>query len=139
MRVKIRRGEGLSFTAIGDTNHYVAMDTESQFGGTDGASKPKELVLMGLAGCTGMDVASILDKMRVKVDRFEIAVDADMAEVHPKVFTRIHLEYRFWGKDIDTEKVERAIELSETKYCGVTAMLRPAVPIETSYAINPGT
>ena len=137
MKVKIRRGEGLSFMGIGDSKHYIMMDTDSAFGGTEGASKPKELFLMGLAGCTGMDVASILDKMRVSVDRFEVAVDADMAEEHPKVFTKIRLEYLFRGENIDEEKVAHAIELSETKYCAVTAMLRPTVLIETRFSINP--
>lgn len=137
MKVKIRRGEGLSFTGIGDTGHYVMMDTEKRFGGMEGASKPKELFLMALAGCTGMDVASILDKMRIAVDKFEVSIDADMAEEHPKVFTKIQLEYRLWGENIDKDKVEQAIELSETKYCAVSAMIRSAVPIEATYRINP--
>lgn len=137
MKVSIRQGDGLSFIGIGETGHYVAMDTEAKYGGTDGASKPKELFLMGLAGCTGMDVAAILKKMRVEVDRFEVHIDADEAEDHPKVFTKIRLEYRLWGEAIDTEKVEQAIELSETKYCAVSAMIRPTVPIDASYTINP--
>jgi putative redox protein len=113
------------------------MDSEKRFGGTEGAAKPKELFLMALAGCTGMDVASILSKMRVRLDDFELWIDAEEAEEHPKVFTKIRLEYRFFGKEIDTDKVEQAIELSATKYCAVSAMLKKAVEIQSSYRINP--
>lgn len=137
MKVNVKQCGDLVFTGIGDTGHYVVMDTESQYGGTDGASKPKELFLMGLAGCTGMDVASILKKMQVHIDGFEVEVEGKMADTHPKVFTKISLEYRFYGKDIDRSKVERAIELSDTKYCAVSAMIRKAAEIESSYEIYP--
>lgn len=137
MKVKVVHHQGLVFTGIGDTNHYVMMDTEKRFGGTEGGSKPKELFLMALAGCTGMDVASILKKMRVPLDGFDVWIDAEEANDHPKVFTKIKLEYRFFGKDIDVEKVEQAIELSDTKYCAVSAMLKKALEIESSYRINP--
>jgi putative redox protein len=84
-----------------------------------------------------MDVVSMLQKMRVRLDRYEIRLDADRAEDHPKVFTRIRMEYLFWGRDIDPKKVEKAIDLSMAKYCSVSAMLGKAVAIEHVYKINP--
>jgi len=137
MNVTVKQIDGLTFAGLGETRHWMVMDGEEQFGGLEGASRPMELFLMALGGCTGMDVASILQKMRVKLDDFEITIDADQAEDHPKVFTKIHLEYRFFGKKIDSEKVEKAIELSQERYCPVTAMLRQATKIHHSYKINP--
>ncbi len=135
MKVRIKQVEGLMFNGVGDSKHWVNMDTIAEFGGTEGASKPKELFLMGLAGCTAMDVASILDKMRVEYDDFEIFVDAEEAEDHPKVFTKIDLEYRIHGRDIDREKVEKAINLSDTKYCALSAMLKKAAEIRSTYTL----
>ena len=137
MKVKVKQVQGLAFTGIGDTNHYVMMDTIARFGGTEGATKPKELFLMALAGCTGMDVVSILQKMRVDLDHFEVWIDAEEAEEHPKVFTKIKLEYRIFGKEVDAEKVEQAIALSDTKYCALSAMIKKTAEIRSSYRINP--
>jgi putative redox protein len=137
MQAKVQWMGGLTFAGKADSGHWTVMDTEESVGGADGASKPLELVLMGLGGCTGMDVASILQKMRVPLDRFEIALSADRSEEHPKVFTRITVEYRLWGADVPAEKVERAIELSRTSYCSVSAMLSKAASLEFKYRINP--
>lgn len=137
MKVNIRQIEGLAFAGRGESRHWVVMDTLAKFGGLEGASKPMELVLMSLAGCTGMDVVSILKKMRVDIDDFEIGVEAEQAEEHPKVFRTIHLEYRIFGDDIDPEKVEKAIALSQEKYCSVSAMLQKTVAISHAYRINP--
>jgi putative redox protein len=139
MQAWVRQIDGLTFAAKSDSGHWVFMDTRTDLGGADGASKPLELVLMGLGGCTGMDVVSILRKMRVGLDRFEIRLEAERAEEHPQVFLRIRMEYRLFGSGIDAEKVERAIELSRTQYCSVSAMLSKAVPIEYTYQINPAS
>lgn len=137
MKVTIRQLEHITFAGIGDTGHWVLMDNTPEFGGHGGASKPMEMLLMALGGCTGMDVASILARMRVPLKNMEVVVNGEQAETHPKVFTRIHLEYLFYGTDIPKDKVEKAIALSEDKYCSVTAMLRESVKIETSYQILP--
>jgi len=94
-------------------------------------------ILYSMGGCTGADVASILQKMREKVNRFEINLDAEVATEHPKIFTKIHITYKFWGDDLKTENIEKAISLSQEKYCSVTAMLKDAVTITHSYKINP--
>jgi putative redox protein len=109
-------------------NHTIRMDTMPEMGDDSGPS-PKQLVLAGLAGCTGMDVASLLKKMRVEYDSFEIYTEADLTEEHPKVFSEIRLVYRFKGENIDKAKVEKAVNLSKDRYCGVSAMLKKNSPI----------
>ena len=108
--------------------HTIRMDTMPEMGDDSGPS-PKQLVLAGLAGCTGMDVASLLKKMRVEYDSFEIYTEADLTEEHPKVFSEIRLVYRFTGENIDKAKVEKAVNLSKDRYCGVSAMLKKNSPI----------
>lgn len=137
MEAKIRQIQALTFAGMADSKHWIVMDADESAGGSGGSVKPIELVLLGLGGCTGMDVASMLQKMRVPFDRFEISLHADRADGHPKVFTKIRLEYRLFGRNIDAQKVEKAIDLSKNKFCSVSAMLRQAVQIEYAYQINP--
>lgn len=131
----VKQLEGITFAGKTDSNKWVMMDGPDNFGGSDAAIRPKELLLLSLGGCTGSDVVSILQKKRVKLDNFEVNLTAEMTEEHPKVFTKINVEYVFYGKDIKEADVERAIELSMTKYCGVTAMLQKAVDITHNYKI----
>lgn len=135
MEVKIKQIKGLTFAAKGDTNHWLVMDTDEKYGGEFGASKPMELVLMALGGCSVMDVASILRKMKVQLDDLRMDVHADQAKDFPKVFIRIRMTYQFFGKNIPEENVKKAIELSKTKYCSVYAMLIPKIPIDILYQI----
>lgn len=131
----IKQLKGITFSAKADSNHWITMDGPENFGGSDAGVRPKELLLLALGGCTGSDVASILKKKKVNLDNFEINITADMAEEHPQVYTKIKLEYLFYGKNIQAKDVERAIELSQNTYCSVTAMLQKAVQIEHSYKI----
>lgn len=132
----LRQIHGLTFAAKADSNHWVMMDGPEKLGGSSGGARPKELLLMALAGCTASDVVSILMKKRVPMSSFEIQVTANAAEEHPKVFTDIHLEYIVYGNGVTPRDVERAIELSTTKYCAVSAMLKPAVKLTHSYRIE---
>ncbi|HOT01378.1 MAG TPA: OsmC family protein, partial [Acidobacteriota bacterium] len=91
--------------------------------------RPKGLLLTGLAGCTGMDVVSLLTKMRVSFTRFSVEVSGDLTTDHPKIFSRIHIRYILAGPNIARDKVEKAVNLSQEKYCGVAAMLQKACPI----------
>ena len=109
-------------------NHTVRMDTTPELGDDSGAS-PKQLLLAGLAGCTGMDVASLLKKMRVPFENFEMDIEAELTDEHPIVFSEIRLKYVFWGDNLDKAKVEKAVKLSQDKYCGVSAMLKKNSPI----------
>ncbi len=131
----VKQLQGITFAGKTSSNHWITMDGPEGFGGSDAGIRPKELLLLSLAGCTGSDVASILQKKRVKVDGFEMNLNAEMSEEHPKVYTKIDLEYVFYGKDIKEKDVERAIDLSQTKYCGVTAMLEKSVEITHSFKI----
>ena len=131
----VKQIKGVTFMGKTDSNHWVAMDGPENFGGSDAGTRPKELILLALGGCTGSDVAVILGKKKVKLDNFEINISAEVQETHPQVFTKIDLEYVFYGKDIPKDAVERAIELSLTTYCSVTAMLQKAVEISHTYRI----
>jgi len=101
----------------------------------DTGPHPVQLLLIGLCGCTGMDVISILQKKRQPFTGLKVEATAERAEEHPKVFTEIHLEFVVTGKDVDPQAVERSIELSQTKYCPASAMLSQAAEITTSYRI----
>jgi len=137
MKVRIKRIEGLTLAAISDSSHWVVADTVEALDGSDGASRPMEMVLMALGTCTGMDVLSIVKKMRIKLDDFEIHIDAERAAEHPKVYTKITLTYQFFGNNIDPEKVAKAVDLSQNRYCAVSAMLKPTVEIIPIIEINP--
>jgi len=132
----VRQIQGLTFAAKADSNHWVMMDGPEAVGGSDAGARPKELLLMALGGCTGSDVAAILRKKRVPMEGFEIRLSASMQEEHPQVFTAIHIEYLFFGENIPAADVERAIELSTTKYCAVSAMLKDSVNLTHSYRIE---
>jgi len=132
----LKQVKGITFAGKSETNHWVIMDSKKEFGGNDAASSPKKLLLLSLAGCTGSDVVSILNKKRVKMDDFEINISAEVTEEHPKVYTKIDLEYVVYGNGIKPKDVERAIVLSQTTYCGVTAMLKPSVEINHSYRVE---
>ena len=136
MNVSISQINGISFVGKGDTNHWVVIDGPEEFGGSEAGSRPKELLLMALGGCTGSDVVSILKKKRVPFDSIDINVEADVADDFPKVFTKIHVEYVFYGNSLDTIDLERAIDLSQNKYCPITAMIEKACPISHSYKIK---
>lgn len=131
----VKQVKGITFVGKTDSNHWITMDGPESFGGSDAGIRPKELLMLSLGGCTGSDVASILAKKKIKLKGFEMNISADVAEEHPQVFTKMHLEYVFYGKNLPEKDIERAIELSLTKYCSVTAMLQKAMPIEHSYKI----
>ncbi|MDD2411565.1 MAG: OsmC family protein [Bacteroidales bacterium] len=117
---------------LGD--HKIMLDVNSEKGVDDKGPRPKELLLSALGGCTAMDVISILKKMRVEVDYFNVAIEADLSEEHPKVYTKMHLIYQFKGDNLNEQTLKKAIDLSQDKYCGVSAMFRKAM--ELTYEIQ---
>ena len=130
---------GLSFTGTGFTTGFsLPMGASPKVGGADDGFRPLELILVGLAGCTAMDVISILEKKRQKVTAFEVKAHGDQAESHPRGLTGFQLEYIVTGTAVDPEAVARAVELSLEKYCSVTATLRKAGPIESKITIREG-
>ena len=132
----VKHIKGVTFMGKADSNHWVTMDGPEEFGGSNAGTRPKELLLLALGGCTGSDVAVILKKKKINVEGFEINLTAEMQETHPQVYTKINVEYVFYGSDIPKEAVERAIELSQKTNCSVTAMLQKAVEITHSYRIE---
>ena len=130
MEAKVVWNQNLSFSGSSDSGFSLNLDSAVEQGGGGDGFKPLELLLIGLAGCTAMDVISILQKKRQNVTGFEVRAHAERAIDHPRVFTAVVIEYLVSGTDIDRAAVERAVELSETKYCSAQAMLGKAVPIE---------
>lgn len=127
--------ENLHFTAVAPSGFVVDIDTKAPAGEMSRGASPMELLLMGLAGCTAMDVVSILRKKRQNVTGFQIRVHGERVEDHPRVFTDFELEYIVKGIDIDPLAVQRSIELSVEHYCSVHAMLEKAATIRTRYTI----
>jgi putative redox protein len=123
MDAKVSWKGGMSFDGSGDSGFTLPLGTSAQFGGKDDGFRPMELLLVGLAGCTAMDVISILEKKRQDLTGFEVLVHGERASDHPRVFTDITLEFVVTGRDVDLASVERAVELSSTKYCSAQAML----------------
>jgi putative redox protein len=136
MDAKITWKSGMSFTGVADSGFVVPMGTAVEHGGANDGVRPMEMILIALGGCTAFDVISILQKKRQDVTDFEIRVHGDRASEHPMVYTDITLEYIVTGHALDPEAVHRAVELSETKYCSVSAMLRKAANINIVTTIN---
>ncbi len=110
--------------------HKIYIDTVPEQGGKNMGMKPKALMMAALAGCTAMDVASILKKMREQVDEFHVEVEGELAEEHPKKYVGMKVIYRVKGKDISRKNVEKAVNLSSERYCGVSANYRESFPVE---------
>jgi putative redox protein len=137
MKIEVKMADGLTLLAKGESEHWVVLDGSEEFGGHEAATKPMELLLISLAGCTAMDVISLLNKMRVNFKDLRVRVEAKQKDEHPKVFTSINLEYIIYGNNLKNEKIEMAINKSQEKYCPVTAMLKENVSIKYSYKVIP--
>ena len=116
--------------------HIIPLDADERVGGEDYGARPKPLTLVSLGGCTGMDVVSILAKMRVELEGFNVSVSGELTDEHPKYFHKIHIIYTFKGKDLPMDKLEKAINLSQERYCGVTAMLNKVAEISHEIIIE---
>ena len=135
MQASVTWQHGMTFTGTADTGFTVPLGAEASVGGDDDGFRPIELMLVSLAGCTAMDVISILRKKRQEVTGFEVKVDAGRTDEHPKVFTNFAIHYIVRGQKIDPASVERAMDLSKTKYCPAQAMLSQVAPMTMSYEI----
>jgi putative redox protein len=135
MKAKITWQEGMAFDAELD-GHHIMIDADQEVGGQNRGPKPKGLTLVSLAGCTGMDVISILKKMRLEVEAFEVETEAVLVEEHPRRFKSIVVRYVFKGKNLPPDKLWKAVRLSEDRYCGVSASLKPRVDIRSEINLN---
>jgi putative redox protein len=132
MKARAKWVEGMAFMGESGSGHAVIMDGALEYGGRDLGIRPMEMLLVGLAGCTGFDVVQILKKGREPVTGCEVEVEAERAATDPKVFTKIHLAYRVSGPGLSTAKAERAVTLSKEKYCSASIMLGATAAITYS-------
>ena len=133
-KVKVKWLENMAFSAE-VSGHEIIIDAPEKAGGQDRGTRPKPLMLAALAGCTGMDVVSILKKMRVEPDDFSVVVEGELTEEHPKHFISMHVIYEFTGKNLPMEKLQKAVNLSEERYCGVSATYRKALGLTSEIKI----
>lgn len=137
MKARVKWVEGMAFMAEADSGHGIMLDGSPEIGGRNLGARPMEMVLMGLGGCTAIDVMVILGKQRQPVEDCWIELDAERADVAaPKVFTKIHVHYVVKGSGLDPKQVERAVKLSADKYCSVSAMLKNSVDITYDFEIR---
>ena len=138
MEVKVKYVDGLQFVGEAESGHALVMDGDPVYGGNNTAVRPTELLLVGLGGCSGMDVVSVLKKKKQDVRGLEINIKGKRAEEHPKKFTDIDIEFVVTGRSISEEAVKRAVNLSMEKYCSVKATIEGCATITFSYRIVEG-
>lgn len=134
--IKVKWVDGFQFVGTGSTGHTFVIDAPEKGGGRGEGIKPSELLLLGLAGCTGYDVVQILSKQRQDIRSFEVSVEGEQAADPPWPFEKILVTYKIRGLNINETFLQRAIELSETKYCSVGATISGRAKIETRYEIE---
>ena len=136
MNVFVNYKGGMVFEGIDDKKLSIVMDAENEsIGGQGKGPAPKRVFLMGLGGCTAMDVIFILRKMKIELDDFKINIETELLDDHPKEFKKIHLTYSFYGSDLDERKIKKAVELSQTKYCSLSTMLKRVTDFSYEYEI----
>lgn len=135
MQAKVTWSQGMSFTGSADTGFSVPLGADPGVGGANDGFRPLELMAVSLAGCTAMDVISILRKKQQKISDFEVKVDASQPDSHPHVFLHATILYKVTGENVDEAALLRAIELSATKYCPAQSMLSKAFPMDLVYEI----
>ena len=134
--IKVKNIGDMAFEATGPSGLPIVMDSSPEFGGQDRGPRPMEVLLMSVAGCTGMDVVSLMKKMRVDYKEFWIDVEADRASQHPKVYTRIDLVFNVVGHETDRPKIEKAIRLSQERYCAASVHLKALAELNWRLVIH---
>jgi len=125
MKVEVFQAKDATLITKADSNHWIVMDSVKQFGGSEAATKPMEMVLMALGGCASMDVISLLKKMKVGYTGYRVEINGERGEEYPKPFVKIDVDFYFKGENLEEsrDKIEKAVKLSKEKYCGVADML----------------
>lgn len=134
--VSVSWRDGMTFDAE-INGHKLVIDADEAVGGRDLGPRPKPFMMLALAGCTGMDVVSILKKMRVELKDFKVSVDGELTTEHPKHYISMTVTYEFWGNDLPMDKLEKAINLSEERYCGVSATYKQTMNIRSEIVVHP--
>ncbi len=133
--VSINWLDKMAFEGEADGHKFI-FDADPQVGGEGRGFRPKQFMMYALAGCTAMDVISILKKMRVEVEAFHVEVESELTEEHPKHYTSAHIIFTFKGKDLPMDKLEKAVNLSEERYCGVSTVYKKVMPVTTEIRIE---
>ena len=128
LKVSVEWISGMAFKGTAN-GHEIILDADEHVGGQNLGPRPKPLMLLSVGGCTGMDVIPILKKMQVVPEYFNMVIEGEVTEEHPKQYTKMHIVYEFRGKNLPLDKIQKAISLSQDKYCGVSATIRKALPI----------
>jgi putative redox protein len=135
--VQVKWTEKMAFEAE-INGHKIIMDALPEGGGEDTGPRPKPFMLAALGGCTGMDMVSILRKMRVDFEGVNVRVEGNLTEEHPKQFSKMHVIYEFTGNNLPLEKLQKAVDLSEERYCGVSALYKKVIPVTSEIIIIEG-
>lgn len=133
--VNVKWNDKMSFISEVD-GHKILLDAKPEFGGEDKGPRPKPLILSALGGCTAMDVVSMLKKMRVNFESFNVKVEAQLTDEHPKHYYEMKVVYEFTGKDMNLESIKKAVSLSEDRYCGVSHMLKQVLKLSSEIVVN---
>lgn len=136
---RIKYVDGMQFVGTASSGHALVMDSDKESGGNNTGARPMELLLLGLGGCSGMDIISILKKKKQAVKSFEILVKGEKADNYPKKFTDINIEFVITGHNLSAEAVKKAVDISMEKYCSVKATLEGVAKINFSYRITEGS
>ncbi len=136
MKVEVEWVGGKAFEAVADSGHKVIMDASPEVGGENRGSRPMEMILMGLGGCSSIDVVMMLEKSRQDVTDCRVVIEAQRADAIPAVFTHIHVHFIVTGRGLNAKQVERAVKLSAEKYCSVSIMLAQAVVMSHDFEIR---
>lgn len=128
---------GMAFESNNPSGLTLCIDAGEENGGSDDGLRPKALMLSSLAGCSGLDVASLIEKMKLEVDRFHIETIANLTDEHPKYYDKVVIEYHFHGANLNEAKLQRAVDLSVEKYCGVMEMFRRFAELELKTIFHP--
>ncbi len=135
MEIEVKQLEGSTFVGRGDSNHWSVMDASEEHDGADGATRPMEMLLIGLGGCTGIDLNTLLNKMRVDYDDIKMDISAEREGDHPKVFSEIKINYKIFGSNLPEDKVAKAVRLTQERYCSATHSLKNPAEITYEYEI----
>ena len=124
------------FESDNPSNQKLAIDSSEEFGGTNSGLRPKALMLSALAGCSGLDVVSLLKKMKVSLDDFKIITTGELTDEHPKYYHTVKVDYHFYGKDLNEKKINKAVNLSIERYCGVFEMFKAFAKMSTEIHLH---
>ena len=122
----------MKFESTNPSGHNLFIDAGPESGGKSEGYRPKALMLSGLAGCSGLDVASLIKKMKLEVSNFKIEIDANLTEEHPKYYDKVEMNFHFYGENLNEKKLQKAVDLSIEKYCGVMEMFRQFADVKVN-------